>query len=1350
MKNTFVKVLSLLMALMMFVGVFGMISVSAACAHEDCTETVVPATCEDAGFTKVVCNDCGEESIKDIVPATGKHTWTTVPGTAADCDEPAYEPYQKCTACGKKVGEKTPVEDSEPTGHYYNIPVTQVATCDQEGFTSKKCAVCGDVDKTPVDKGGNYKKTADKGHDLVYTVVIPATACLNGTYKVTCKNCDYTYEINDTDKKHTPSGKLTSGTYEIAGEGYVVVGTGCGAKYSELEYCTECKTKIAAKVNEDLGHTLSEPWGQDPDYTLTSTDINQKLINDTGLNMGSHTYVAATLNQDGYVLSYCSVCNTYVKNPIEKTINHANGEHTWNEGFDYTLPADHTGNTIRIDKCIFCGLTRDVNLNDAKPHNYTLEDGKPSQTVVPMSCTSNGYTRHICTICGDYYDDTIVYATGHDWTEWTFASKATAANDEGCTSTADTAMVRTCKNENCSKLFNDTWGKTTQKSNKTKHTFEVVTTPATCQANAFSENVCKDCGFNAGTTDVKQPAEGKDPTNHVVKDVDLGNTSVEFLKNADLYVAEGSIDKFLDVVKNQSCTDDQVAYWACACGIKVEIVVNKATGHTIVEGQKKTFGSGSSAFTRDFRDLPSDCNTQGQTAGKFCSVCGAIEKAPEKKPLDKKVHDSAAIASKVGDTIPANCVSVAIDRIYWSCCGEIIPTDAGTEKNPLNHPNAVKTNEVAATCLATGMQAYYYCPDCKVFMTANSTTYNATSAKATLAELNIVIPMLSDPALEGNAGQTKGQHNWNKVTPETAYKAEQCTKAGQKEYQTCKDCAAILVDGVVVFDNAATENVNEQTVAITIPAHGSAYITNMSYKNGKPNCNEGAYMNIPNALVCEKCGSNGSDDKSFHQEYWVDKTAHAPVTVYAQTTANDCTKATFVVKHCTICNAEWAETYNSASVKAEHKFTNDKGEYLNPVGETVAPTCVTPGYSEYKCDNCAETIKVIEKAALGHHHVVNGVKMPLSFSCVDYEANKGLTCVDGCGKTVMLDDPETKDVNENTVEHNHVTSKKDATCTEDGYYVEYCADCDKVFVATTETKKGHSDKSVYIETVDGLEKYNCPVCGEYWTKTVAPKLNVTVTASADKVAAGETFTVTYAISGAAYTFSALDLQANVPAGTTLVGITSNVDGLYAVVAANGGISLVVANNAAGEAQKVTTDAAGTVLFTLTYAVNKTASTGDVTITIEDDAEKLADAADTVKVTAAGNLNGDTVVTAEDAQAIFAKIGTNDVASDVNCDGIVNLADVIALAKFAASAKTAADYLEMVGELDTLEAEVFALLESGKLNDVNNDKIVNITDAYALIARVNTAIATGYTNLGNMVTMEAVVAYLNVNASLVIA
>ena len=54
------------------------------CEHANTTTTTVEATCTEAGYTTVTCDDCGETSTEEI-PATGEHTY--VGGTCSVCGD---------------------------------------------------------------------------------------------------------------------------------------------------------------------------------------------------------------------------------------------------------------------------------------------------------------------------------------------------------------------------------------------------------------------------------------------------------------------------------------------------------------------------------------------------------------------------------------------------------------------------------------------------------------------------------------------------------------------------------------------------------------------------------------------------------------------------------------------------------------------------------------------------------------------------------------------------------------------------------------------------------------------------------------------------------------------------------------------------------------------------------------------------------------------------------------------------------------------------------------------------------------------------------------------------------------
>ena len=72
-------------------------------------------------------------------------------------------------------------------------------------------------------------------------------------------------------------------------------------------------------------------------------------------------------------------------------------------------------------------VTKDIKIysqwiHDGGGHDYTLE-------VIAPSCTSDGYTLHSCTICGEIYKTDKVPATGHSYGEWVIDAEPTCHSD---------------------------------------------------------------------------------------------------------------------------------------------------------------------------------------------------------------------------------------------------------------------------------------------------------------------------------------------------------------------------------------------------------------------------------------------------------------------------------------------------------------------------------------------------------------------------------------------------------------------------------------------------------------------------------------------------------------------------------------------------------------------------------------------------------------------------------------------------------------------------------------------------------------------------------------------------------
>ena len=59
------------------------------------------------------------------------------------------------------------------------------------------------------------------------------------------------------------------------------------------------------------------------------------------------------------------------------------------------------------------------------------------EVVTPPSCTEQGYTTHLCTVCGDLFTDSYTEAAGHDFGEWKTAAGLTEKDREAISAKED-------------------------------------------------------------------------------------------------------------------------------------------------------------------------------------------------------------------------------------------------------------------------------------------------------------------------------------------------------------------------------------------------------------------------------------------------------------------------------------------------------------------------------------------------------------------------------------------------------------------------------------------------------------------------------------------------------------------------------------------------------------------------------------------------------------------------------------------------------------------------------------------------------------------------------------------------
>lgn len=143
--------------------------------------TVVQPTCTEAGYTKKVCNVCG--NVLDIIPGADAlgHDYYEEVETEPTCTEKGVLIYT-CDRCGD-----TYTEDIDPLGHDYQ-PVTVPATYEDEGYTADECTICQDrinVQVLPILTVSVTIRTTDENGAPVGNGVYTVELIDKGIYTVT-------------------------------------------------------------------------------------------------------------------------------------------------------------------------------------------------------------------------------------------------------------------------------------------------------------------------------------------------------------------------------------------------------------------------------------------------------------------------------------------------------------------------------------------------------------------------------------------------------------------------------------------------------------------------------------------------------------------------------------------------------------------------------------------------------------------------------------------------------------------------------------------------------------------------------------------------------------------------------------------------------------------------------------------------------------------------------------------------------------------------------------------------------------------------------------------------------------
>lgn len=306
----------------------------------------------------------------------------------------------------------------------------------------------------------------------------------------------------------------------------------CLVQGESVAYCKECGEIAEHRYDDLLPHTVKE---------VTK---------------------AATCTEDGYVLKYCTVCNTEISKTVLKKLDHQNAEF---QHKDPTCTEDGYDGFL----CPDCGEILDKTVIPATNHPNKEYQHKDA------TCTEDGYDRYYCPDCQQYVDVTVIPATNHP-------NKVHQHKDPSCTENGyDRYYCPDCEQYLDEKVLPATDHKHTETWHK----------DATCTEDGYDRIYCTDC--KTIISDVTIKATGHD----VVEDKkDATCTEDGYYKKycskcsevfeSVTYPMTGH-QHTKNVITDATCTEDGSIKVVCEdCGTIVKTTVLKAEGHKLINDVK--------------------------------------------------------------------------------------------------------------------------------------------------------------------------------------------------------------------------------------------------------------------------------------------------------------------------------------------------------------------------------------------------------------------------------------------------------------------------------------------------------------------------------------------------------------------------------------------------------------------------------------------------------------------------------------------------------------------------------------------------------------------------------------------
>ena len=311
------------------------------------------ATYEEDGERTYTCQNDKTHVHKEVIPALGYTFTETV--VAPTCTEDGYT-LHTCNENPAKTYKDTPVP---ALGHQYK-EVTTPATCGALGSVDNVCERCNDkqhVKNLPVTGEHQW----DEG-----VITKEPTATETGIKTYTCNVCKAT-KTEDIAKAHN---------HDYTRLGEIIEGPYCETEGKRWMYCSYegCNERVLMPVPAIGYH----------DWDTEHTECLKK----------------ATCTEKGTMRMHCKRDASHTM-----TYDYGGTGHIWDEGV-ITTPPTYEEYGEKTLHCENCDATK---TEKVLPTKYTF-----TVTVVPPTCTEDGYTMHKCNQDDSLsYKDNIVHSTGH-------------------------------------------------------------------------------------------------------------------------------------------------------------------------------------------------------------------------------------------------------------------------------------------------------------------------------------------------------------------------------------------------------------------------------------------------------------------------------------------------------------------------------------------------------------------------------------------------------------------------------------------------------------------------------------------------------------------------------------------------------------------------------------------------------------------------------------------------------------------------------------------------------------------------------------------------------------------------